>query len=67
MIVEYRSSFVRDIKKIKQKATRNLVKKVMDDCEKAKTIGDIPHCEPLQSRGKILQNKTRAISLWCLH
>jgi len=52
MKLEFRSSFLKDIKKIRDKETRKLVEGVITDCESAKTISDINHCEPLRSRGK---------------
>lgn len=57
MKVEYRSSFIKDIKKIKQKTTKKLIEKVIEECEQAKTINNISHCEPLQSRGKFYKIK----------
>lgn len=57
MKVEYRSSFVKDLKKIKSKATYNLIKSVIENCEKAGTIAEINHCEALQSRGKFFKIK----------
>ena len=57
MKVEFRSSFVRDIKKLKSKAISDLVKEVIENCENAQAISDIKHCEPLQSRGKFFKIK----------
>ena len=57
MKVEYRSSFIKDLKKIKSKATSDLIKTVIENCEKAVTIAEINHCEALQSRGKFFKIK----------
>lgn len=57
MKVEFRSSFLKDIKKLKSKSTSDLIKSVIDNCENASTISDIKHCEPLQSRGKFFKLK----------
>ena len=57
MKVEYRSSFVKDIKKLKSTALSKLIKSVIENCENARTISDIKHCEPLQSRGKFFKIK----------
>lgn len=57
MKVEFRVSFFKDIKKLKSKTTVNLIKAVIDDCEKAGSIAEIRHCEPLQSRGKFFKIK----------
>lgn len=57
MKVEFRSSFLKDIKKLKSKTTVNLIQVVIDDCENAENIAEIRHCEPLQSRGKFFKIK----------
>jgi mRNA interferase RelE/StbE len=57
MIVEFRTSFIKDIKKLKSKDTVNLIKLVIENCEQATTIADIQHCESLQSRGKFFKLK----------
>lgn len=57
MKVEYRSSFVKDIKKLKSKSTSDLIFSVIENCEKATIIAEINHCEPLQSRGKFFKIK----------
>ncbi|MCW0484986.1 type II toxin-antitoxin system RelE family toxin [Gaoshiqia sediminis] len=57
MKIEYRSSFVKDIKKLKSTALSKLIKSVIENCENAHTISDIKHCEPLQSRGKFFKIK----------
>jgi len=57
MIVDFRTSFLKDIKKLKSKDTVNLIQTVIENCENAKTISDIKHCEPLQSRGKFFKLK----------
>jgi mRNA-degrading endonuclease RelE of RelBE toxin-antitoxin system len=57
MKVEYRSSFIKDIKKLKSRATANLIQSVIENCEKADTIAEINHCEALQSRGKFFKIK----------
>ena len=57
MKVLYRSSFLKDIKKLKSIAIKNLIHSVIDDCEKAVIISDIKNCEPLQSRGKFFKLK----------
>jgi len=57
MKVEYRSSFIKDIKKLKSKYTVHLIQSVIENCEKADTIVEIKNCEPLQSRGKFFKIK----------
>jgi mRNA interferase RelE/StbE len=57
MKVEFRNSFLKDVKKVKQTAIKSLIRTVIEDCEQAGTISDIPHCEPLQSRGKFFKIK----------
>jgi mRNA interferase RelE/StbE len=57
MKVVFRSSFLRDIKKQKSKRIAELIHSVIENCEKAKTIADINHCEPLQSKGKFFKLK----------
>jgi mRNA interferase RelE/StbE len=57
MIVEYRTSFDRDIKKIKEASVKKLIKEVIEGCENAKTIADIPNCEKLVSKGKYYKLK----------
>ena len=57
MKVEFRNSFLKDIKKIKSKYTTNFIQSVIENCEKAKTIAEIKDCEPLQSRGKYFKIK----------
>lgn len=57
MKVEYRSSFIRDIKKLKSRYITNLIQTVIDNCEKADNIAEIKNCEPLQSRGKFFKIK----------
>ena len=54
MNVEFRSSFIKDIKKLKSKSVSEIVFSVIENCERANVIADIKHCEPLQSRGKFL-------------
>ncbi len=55
MKVEFRSSFLNDIKKLKSKNTVNLIQRVIENCETARSISEIRHCEPLQSRGKFFK------------
>lgn len=57
MKVEYRSSFVKNIKKLKSKHTANLIQTVIENCEMANTITEIKNCEPLHSRGKFFKIK----------
>lgn len=57
MKVVFRSSFLHDIKKLKSKTTVDLIHSVVENCEKADTIANIKHCEPLQSRGKFFKLK----------
>ena len=57
MNILYRSSFLKDIKKLKSGSTVNLIHSVIENCEKAVTISDIKNCEPLQSRGKFFKLK----------
>jgi mRNA interferase RelE/StbE len=57
MIVEFRNSFLKDVKKLKSKATKDFIKKVIQDCEEAESPSKIPHCEPLTSKGKFFKLK----------
>ena len=57
MIVEFRSSFLKDIKKLKEKSTKELIKSVIDNCEKSQTISNIKHCEPLTGKSKYYKLK----------
>jgi len=57
MKVEYRSSFLKDIKRIKSKSTTSLIQSVIENCENAGTIAEINNCEALQSRGKFFKIK----------
>lgn len=57
MIVEFRNSFLKDIKKLKIQATKDLIKNVIQGCEAAKSPEQIPHCEPLTSKGKFFKLK----------
>jgi hypothetical protein len=47
MKIEYRASFVKDIKNLKSKDVSQLITSVIENCEKATTIADIKHCEAL--------------------
>ena len=51
MKVVFRSSFLKDVRKIRAKSIKELIYKVIENCENAKNIADIDHCLPLQSRG----------------
>ena len=57
MKVLYRSSFLKDIKKLKSAVSVNLIHSAIDNCKRAGTISDIKNCEPLQSRGKFFKLK----------
>lgn len=57
MKVLYRSSFLKDIKKLKSASTINLIQSAIESCKKADTISNIKNCEPLQSRGKFFKLK----------
>jgi mRNA interferase RelE/StbE len=57
MKVIFRSSFLKDVKKLKSKSTTDLIHSVVENCEKATIIFDIKHCEPLQSKGKFFKLK----------
>ncbi len=57
MNLQFRSSFLKDIKKLKHGKTVNLIHSVIENCEKAVTISDIKNCEPLHSRGKFFKLK----------
>jgi mRNA interferase RelE/StbE len=57
MKVIFRSSFLKDIKKLKSKTTVDLISSVIENCEQASLISDIKHCEPLQSQGKFFKFK----------
>jgi mRNA interferase RelE/StbE len=57
MIVEFRSSFLKDIKKIRLGSTKTLIENVIEVCEKANSISEIKHCESLKSKGKFYKIK----------
>lgn len=57
MKVEFRSSFLKDIKKLKSTYTANLIQSVIENCETANTISEIKNCGPLQTRGKYFKIK----------
>jgi mRNA interferase RelE/StbE len=57
MNIEFRSSFLKDVKKVKSKITVNLIKLVIENCKNASNIAKINHCEALQSHGKFYKIK----------
>ncbi len=57
MVVEFRKSFLKDIKKLRAIATKRLISKIINECEEAETINQISHCEPLTSKGKFFKLK----------
>jgi len=57
MIPEYRSSFLKDIKKIKDKKVKELIQTTISQVKAAQNISDIPHCERLSSKGKFYKIK----------
>lgn len=57
MKVDYQSSFLKDIKKIKSKEVKELIEKVIKNCKEAKTIADVKNCSYLTSKGKFFKLK----------
>lgn len=57
MITEYRSSFLKDIKKVKDKKVKDLIESTILKVKSAQCISDIPGCEKLTSRGKFYKIK----------
>jgi mRNA-degrading endonuclease RelE of RelBE toxin-antitoxin system len=57
MHVEFRNSFLKDIKRLKDRKEKELVKKVIEECEAAESSRQILHCEPLTSKGKFFKIK----------
>lgn len=57
MKIVFRKSFLKDVKKLKTKSTKDLIHVVIENCENADVIADIKHCEPLQSKGKFFKLK----------
>ena len=57
MNLQFRNSFLKDVKKLKSGSTVNLIHSVIENCEKAVTISDLKNCEPFQSRGKFFKLK----------
>ncbi len=57
MKVDYRSSFLRDVKKIKAKEVKELIEEVIKNCKEAETIADIKNCSYLTSKGKFFKLK----------
>lgn len=58
MKIEFRSSFAKDIKKIRDNSVKELIKEVIDNAREAKVISDIKHIEPLTGKGKYFKIKT---------
>ena len=54
----FKNSFLRDIKKIKDKKTKVLIKKVIISVETAKTLKEIPHLERFTSTKAYYKIKT---------
>lgn len=57
MIIEYRSSFLKDIKKIKDKKVKELIESVILNVKAAQNIENIHGCERLSSKGKYYKLK----------
>jgi mRNA-degrading endonuclease RelE of RelBE toxin-antitoxin system len=57
MKVEFKNNFLRDIKKIKEAKTKQMVSDVIEECKNAYRVSNITHCEPLTSRGKYFKIK----------
>jgi len=53
----YRKSFLKDIKKVESKKTKDLIKSVISNCGSARTITEISNCSPLVSKGKYFKLK----------
>ena len=58
MITTFKSSFLRDIKKVRDKKAKALIKRVILSVETAKTLKDIPHLEGLVSTKPYYKIKT---------
>lgn len=57
MITEYRTSFLKDIKKIKDKNVKKLIENTINQAKAAQNISEIPNCEKLTSKGKFYKIK----------
>lgn len=51
MILVFKNSFLKDIKKLKSPTTKLLIEEVINECELAIRISEIKHCTPLSSKG----------------
>jgi len=55
--VEYRNSFLKDIKKIKDKKVKDLIESTILEAKAANNINEINNCERLTSKGKFYKIK----------
>ena len=58
MNVVFRTSFLKDVKKVRDAAVKQLIAEVMQNVEAAERIAEIKGCEKLHSRGKFYKIKT---------
>jgi mRNA-degrading endonuclease RelE of RelBE toxin-antitoxin system len=61
MNVEYKNTFLRSIKKVRETRTKLVIAGVINDCKNAHRVSDIPHCEPLTSKGKYYKIKRASL------
>jgi mRNA interferase RelE/StbE len=57
VIVEYRSSFLKDIKKIRDKKVKELIESTINQVKAANDSSEIRNCEKLASSGKFYKIK----------
>lgn len=57
MITEHRTSFLKDIKKIKDKKVKQLIEDTIMQAKAAQSVNEISNCERLTSKGKFYKIK----------
>jgi mRNA-degrading endonuclease RelE of RelBE toxin-antitoxin system len=57
VIIECRSSFLKDIKKIRDKKVKELIESTINQAKTTKDSSEIPNCEKLASSGKFYKIK----------
>ena len=59
MKLEFRSSFARDLKSIKDKALLQRVREIIEEVERAKSLTEISNLKKLKGRGDYYRIRTR--------
>lgn len=63
MIVEFRSSFLKDIKKIRDTTVKTIILETIENAKNAKTIAEIKTLNPLRDEVNTLKLNYRPIDL----